>query len=78
MSRPIKYCYIDTIFSIIIILHQRRHNQPVIGQAIFKLYMFLREQPVTCCAEHNRHVKHAIARGSGGMPPQENFENHML
>jgi len=23
------------------------------------------------CAEHNWHVKHAIARGSGGMPPRK-------
>ena len=26
------------------------------------------------CAKHNQHEKHATARGSGGMPPQENFE----
>jgi len=29
-------------------------------------------------AEHNQHAKHSIARGSGGMPPQENFKNYML
>ena len=27
-----------------------------------------------CCAKHNQHAKHAKARGSGGMPPQENFK----
>ena len=27
------------------------------------------------CAKHPQHVKHAFSRGSGGMPPQENFEN---
>ena len=26
------------------------------------------------CAKHNQHAKHANARGSGGMPPQEIFE----
>ena len=26
------------------------------------------------CASHNQHAKHANARGSGGMPLQENFE----
>ena len=24
-----------------------------------------------CCAKHNQHAKHAIARGSGGMPPRK-------
>ena len=26
------------------------------------------------CAKHTQHAKHANARGSGGMPPQEIFE----
>ena len=25
-------------------------------------------------AKHNQHAKHGNTRGSGGMPPQENFE----
>ena len=27
---------------------------------------------------YNQHAKHAKVRGSGGMPPKENFENYML
>ena len=27
------------------------------------------------CAKHNQHALHANARGSGGIPPQKNFEN---